>query len=197
MGLSLAARLPNETDCTTPVGRNLRAIHFYTSQKVQVMQINPPSLGKVTLVYIGYYLAIAVLMNLALWALERFAGFVIEANSVGWMPLIMGAMFAGQFYGKKVGAKPPQSFSWMAGLMFLLTSLMLSLAILYAVAVAMGLDVGATIRELQAGAGEDTALVAGIIGGVLLVIWVALRIMFSTGAAGAVKQAARLAASGK
>ncbi|MGL4320596.1 MAG: ABZJ_00895 family protein [Paracoccaceae bacterium] len=161
------------------------------------MQANQPSLGKVTLVYIGYYLAIAVFMNVALWALERFAGFVIEANSLGWLPLIIGAMFAGQFYGTKVGAKPPQSYSWMAGLLFMLTSIVLSVGVLYVIAVAMGLDIGATIRELQAGAGEDTGLVLGIIGGVMLLIWVIQRFMFSTGAAGAIKQAERLAAKGK
>ena len=161
------------------------------------MQTNQPSLGKITLVYSGYFLAIAILTNVALWALERFGGVVIEANAVGWMPLILGAMFAGQHYGKAVGAKPAQSYAWMAGLLFMLVSVVLSVALMYGAALIAGLDMGVTLSQLQAQMGDDAGLIAGIIGAVLLLIWVLQRFMFSTGAAGAVKQAARLAAKGK
>jgi hypothetical protein len=172
-------------------------LRVFVNPKVFDMQANQPSLGKITFVYIGYYLVIAILLNLVLWALERFGGFVIEGNALSWLPLILGAMFAGQYYGTKAGAKPPQSFSWMAGLLFMVVSVILSVGLLYALALVAGLDVGAAIDEMLAHAGDDVGLIAGIIGGLLLLIWVAQRFMFSAGAAGAVKQAARLAAKGK
>jgi hypothetical protein len=162
-------------------------------KKVFNMQTNQPSLGYITLIYTGFYLGIAIAIHLALWALERFAGFAIQANSVGWMPLILGAMFAGQNYGTKTGAKPPQSYAWMAGLLFTLVSLVLSVAVIYVVAVAAGVDISATVAQMRAELGDDTGLIAGILGGVVLLIWVLQRFIFSVGAV----QGAKVAAKGK
>ncbi len=162
-----------------------------------MMQANQPSLGAVTLVYTGYYLLIAIALNAALWALQRFAGFEIESSALGWMPLILGAMMAGQYYGKKVGAKPAQSYAWLAGFLFMLVSVILSLAVLYALALIIGENVGGAVAQLRAEVGNDAGLIVAFVGVFLLVIWVGQRFMFSAGAAGVVKQAARLAAKGK
>jgi hypothetical protein len=175
-----------------PYAKNLqscRAFNFLTIE-VSIMQTNAPSLAKITLVYLGFYLGMAILLNAILWAAERFLGFTMEANAIGWLPLILGAMMAGQHYGAKVGGKPRQSYSWMAGLLFMLTSVLLSLGLLYVIALAMGYDVGALMTQAQAEVGGDGALIAGIIGGVLLLIWVLQRFMFSMGAAQGAKQAA-------
>lgn len=155
------------------------------------MQTNQPSLLSVTLTYIAFYLGLAILLNVILWAAETFVGVTIQSSAVGWMPLILGAMFAGQSYGAKTGAKPSQGFAWMAGLVFMLVSVVLSVVILYIVALVLGLDVGGiTMAELRAQVGDDGALIAGIIGGVLLLIWVLQRFSFSTGAKQGAKQAA-------
>ncbi|MGL5010657.1 MAG: ABZJ_00895 family protein [Paracoccaceae bacterium] len=154
------------------------------------MQTNQPSLGSVTLIYIAFYIGIAVLINVVLWAAETFAGFKIEASAVGWMPLILGAMMAGQHYGAKAGAKPPQGYAWMAGLIFTIVSILLSVAVLYVMALALGLDIPGSIAQLRAEAGDDAALIAGILGGVLLLIWVLQRFIFSVGAGQGAKQAA-------
>jgi hypothetical protein len=158
------------------------------------MQARQPSLGAITLVYVGYHLAIAITLNIAIWALQRFGGMNIEANAVSWLPLILGAMYTGQYYGRKVGAKPPQSYAWLAGLVFTLVSIILSVVVVYVAALVMGLDLGATLGNVRAQMGDDLGLIAGIIGVVLVLIWVVQRFMFSAGAAGAIKQAARLAA---
>jgi hypothetical protein len=164
-------------------------------KKVFNMQTNQPSLGYITLIYTGFHLGIAIAINLALWALERFAGFAIQANSVAWMPLILGAMFTGQNYGTKTGVKPPQSYAWMAGLLFTLVSLVLSVAVVYAVAVAVaeGVDISATVAQMRAELGDDAGLIAGIAGGFFLLIWVLHRFIFSVGAV----QGAKVAAKGK
>jgi hypothetical protein len=175
-----------------PQGQNLqlcRAFNFLTIE-VSIMQTNAPSLGRITLIYLGFYLGLAVLMNVILFAAEYFFGFVIEANAIGWLPLLIGAMMAGQSYGTNVGAKPPQSYSWMAGLLFMVTSVVISLLVLYVIAVALGYDVGALIAQARNEVGGDGVLVASIIGGLLLFIWVLQRFAFSMGAGQGAKQAA-------
>jgi hypothetical protein len=159
----------------------------------QKMQTNAPSLGRITLIYIAFYLGMAMLLNLIVWAAAYFAGFVLEASSFGWLPLIIGAMMTGQHYGAKTGGKPPQSFSWIAGLVFMLVSVVISMAILYVMALVFKVDVAAGIGQLRAEVGNQAGLVAGIIGGLLLFIWVLQRFAFSTGAGQGAKQAARRA----
>jgi hypothetical protein len=175
-----------------PAGKNLQScgtFNFLTSE-VSIMQDVRPSIGKMTLVYLGFYLGMAIVINIVLWAAEYFAGFVIEANAVGWLPLILGAMMAGQHYGAKAGAKPPQSYAWTVGLIFMLVSVAVSLVVLYIIAVAMGYDVGALITQAQNEVGRDGVLIVSIIGGVLVFIAVMQRFAFSMGAGQAVKQAA-------
>jgi hypothetical protein len=154
------------------------------------MQENTPSLGRITLIYVGFYLGSAILINAVVWAADYFAGFTIEANAVGWLPLILGAMMAGQHYGAKAGAKPPQSFSWLASLMFMLVSIALSLSVIYVMALVLQIEVSAAMAQMQAEVGNDAGLIAAIIGGLLLFIWVIQRFSFSTGAAQGAKQAA-------
>jgi hypothetical protein len=156
------------------------------------MQTNAPGLGKVTLTYIAYYLGIAVVINVILFAAEYFAGFAIQPSAVGWLPLILGAMMAGQFYGAKTGGKPTQGFAWLAGFCFMVVSVILSVAILYLAAKVMGFDMGLSVQQLRAEMGDDGPLIAGLLGVVLLIIWVGQRFMFSTGAKqGAIQAAAR------
>ncbi len=154
------------------------------------MQNVQPSLGKITLVYLGFYLGMAILINVIMWGAEYFLGFAIEANAVGWLPLILGAMMAGQHYGAKTGGKPPKSYAWMASLLFTVASIAISLLVLYGIAVAMGHDVGALIAQAQAEIGGDGVLIASIIAGLLVLIWVLQRFMFSMGAGQGAKQAA-------
>ena len=154
------------------------------------MQINQPSLGSVTLIYIAFYLGVAIVINIVLWAAEAFAGVTIQPGAVGWMPLILGAMMAGQSYGAKAGAKPSQGFAWMAGLIFTLVSLVLGVGLLYGVALALGLDIKGGIAQMQREIGDDGALIAGILGGFVLLLWVLQRFIFSVGAGQGAKQAA-------
>lgn len=161
------------------------------------MQDTRPSLGKITLFYLGFYLLMAVLINIVLWAAEYFAGWIIQPSSIGWLPLILGAMFAGQHYGTRAGAKPPQGYAWMAGLLFTSVSVAVSMLVFYVIAVAMGFDTKVLMVELLAQVGNDAGLILGILGGFMLLIWVLQRFAFSMGAGQAVKQAERLAAKGK
>jgi hypothetical protein len=154
------------------------------------MQVAGPSLGRITLIYLGFYLGMAVLMNVIIWAAESFFDYVIEANAVGFLPLILGAMMAGQHYGTKTGAKPPAAYAWKAGLLFTLVSFAVSVLVLYAIAVALGYDVGALVAGALAEMGGDGALIAGLIGGVVALIWVLQRFIFSMGAGQGAKQAA-------
>jgi hypothetical protein len=154
------------------------------------MQTNQPSLGSVTLTYIAFYIGIAILINVLLWASETFAGVTIQASAVGWMPLILGAMMAGQSYGSKAGAKPSQRFAWMAGLIFAVVSVVLGVAIMYGMALVLGIDIAEGIAQIRREIGDDGALVAGVLGGIVLLIWVLQRFIFSVGAGQGAKQAA-------
>jgi hypothetical protein len=153
------------------------------------MQTNAPSLGSVTLTYIAFFLGLAVVMNALAFAIEYFGSFQFNTNSFGWLPLLLGALMAGQSYGSKAGGKPPQGFSWMAGLIFLIVSLAISIVALYLFALIFGFETSGIVTQLRAEIGGDMGLFVGIMAGVLLFIWVLLRFAFSMGAGQGAKQA--------
>jgi hypothetical protein len=160
------------------------------------MTQNQPTILSSVLVFTGVYLGLAILLNGILWALEAYANFTMDSNAIGMLPLIIGAMQAGQRYGSLTGAKPASGYSWTVGLLFILVSLVLSLGLLYALAAYEGIDpvalVQAGLRDLQS-EGISGPIVAAVLGGIILLLWVGTRFAFSFGAGNGVKMAAKLA----
>jgi hypothetical protein len=160
------------------------------------MTTQQPSLGSSILVFIGVFILLAVIVNVALWALVTYAGMSAESGgALGWMPPIIGAMMAGQRYGKLAGAKPPQGYSWTAGFAFAIITMAFVALSFYIVFAAMpgqpDLSFEAMLNDM------GTGLFFGILGGFFLLFWVLQRFAFSSGAGQAVKLAARQAAKQK
>jgi hypothetical protein len=155
---------------------------------------SPPTLGATLLVFAAYYLGLAIVLNLILWALETYADFTMDTNAIGMLPLIIGAMQAGQRYGMQTGKKPPGGYSWVASLLFIIVSTVLGLALAYGLLAAQGLNpmelLNAAIVGFQQ-EGISVGLMAGIIGGVMLLLWLLTRFAFGFGAGTGAKLAAR------
>jgi hypothetical protein len=155
-----------------------------------------PSLGSSILVFTGAFILLAVIVNVALWLLVTYAGMSNESGgALGWMPPIIGAMVAGQRYGKLAGAKPPQGHSWAAGFAFAIITMGFMALSFYIVFAAMS---GPSDISLQGLLDEiGTTLFFGIVAGFFLLFWVLQRFAFSFGAGQAVKLAAQQAAKQK
>jgi hypothetical protein len=159
------------------------------------MDTTMPSIGRMIFLFAAFYVAIALVMNAALWALEYFAAIVIEPGAIGWVPAIVGAMQAGQSYGRKVGAKPASSYSWAASFGFLVISVVMSLALTYAILVVVGIDPMAMLRDVTAGLARENinmTIVLVMLAAFALFLWVVLRFSFSIGAGQGVRMQARL-----
>lgn len=159
------------------------------------MDTHAPSIGRMILLFAAFYVGLAVLLNAALWVLEYFADIVIEPGAIGWVPAIVGAMQAGQSYGRKVGAKPASSYSWTASFGFLLVAVVLSMVITYVILTILGLDPMGLLRGLAADLSReniDITIVAVVLGVFALFLWLVLRFSFSLGAGQGVRMQARL-----
>ena len=164
------------------------------------MSDSEPVILSSVLAYSGFYLFLAVVLNIILWASETYAGVVIQSSSVGWMPPILGAMMAGQRYGKLTGRKASGSYAWAASVGFVVVSFVLSIGLIAAVAAFYGVDlmqVKDTALADLARQGISPGVIAGIMGGVALLLWALLRFGFNFGAGLSVKAAAALAAKTK
>lgn len=159
------------------------------------MNSNPPSLISSIWTYIWVFILLGLLIGAILWAVETFTGVAIEASSVGWIPTMVTAMQVGQRYGKLAGTPPSGGHAWAAGFWFTVVNVVLSVAVLAVAFVAMGRSMPSYDEVLrQSGATQaDLPLIAAIIGGVLLLIWVLLRFAFSFGARQGIKMAERTA----
>jgi hypothetical protein len=157
------------------------------------MQSNAPSIGSVTITYTLFYLGTAIVLNiivfLAAWA---FGVENVEtvAGGLGAATMLIAAGAAGQSYGNKAGGRPSKSFALLAVFLFLVVTVVLWIIAAYLIMLAMGEDVGAAFAELRAGPGDDAGLIAGILGGTFVIVWLILTFVFSSGAGQAVKQAA-------
>jgi hypothetical protein len=158
-----------------------------------IMTPNQPSIMSSVLSYTGIFIILAVIVNVALWALVTYAGMSSESGgALGWMPPLLGAMAAGQRYGKLAGAKPPQGYSWTAGFAFAIITLAFVALSWYVVFqfVLPGTDMsfGSILAEMGAN------LFFGVLAGFGALMWVLQRFAFSFGAGQAVKLAAIQAA---
>ena len=154
------------------------------------MTNSEPGLGSSVLAYTGYYLGLAVLLNIVLWVSETYAGVVISSSAVGWMPPIMGAMAAGQRYGKLAGRKASGGYAWAASFGFLVVSVLLSVGLLAGFAVYLGIDMMAEIKLAVKDLARDQIsliIIAPVLGGFLLLLWVLMRFGFNYGAGLSVK----------
>jgi hypothetical protein len=158
-----------------------------------MLNANPPSMMSSVLTYTATYLGLAVLVNIVMWAAETFANVVMQPSSVAWLPPIIAAMQAGQRYGMRAQAKPSAGYSWLVSFWFVVVSFVLSMALMYILALAYDVDIrsmfNAAIADLQR-EGLSLGIIAGILGGVALLLWVLPRFAFSFGAGTGVKAAA-------
>jgi hypothetical protein len=155
-----------------------------------------PSLGSSVLVFLGAFILLAIILNVILWALITYAGVGSQSGgAMGWMPPIIGAMMAGQRYGKLAGAKPPQGHSWAAGFAFAIITIAFVALSFYIVAQSMPGQSDLSFQGLLDEMGSN--LFFGILGGFLVLLWVLLRFAFSFGAGQGVKIAALAAAKPK
>jgi hypothetical protein len=157
------------------------------------MTLQQPSLGSSILAYTGIFIVLAVIVNVALWALVTYAGMSSESGgALGWMPPIIGAMMAGQRYGKLAGAKPPQGHSWTAGFFFAIITLAFIALSWYVVFQFIQPGTDMSFDSILAEMGVN--LFFGLLAGFGVFMWVLQRFAFSTGAGQAVKLAAIQAA---
>ena len=157
------------------------------------MNGNPPSLGSSIFSYAWMFVLVSVLIGVILWALETYAAIIIEGTSVGWIPTIVTAMQVGQRYGKLAGVRPSGGHAWAAGLGFMVVNIVLGLGGLALAFLAMGGTLPSYDDALrQSGISQsDLPLLLGVVGGVLVLMWVLLRFAFSFGARQGIKMAER------
>jgi hypothetical protein len=157
------------------------------------MNGNPPSLGSSVFSYAWMFVLISVLIGAVLWALETYAAITIEGASVGWIPAIVTAMQVGQRYGRLAGIRPSGGYAWAAGFGFMVVNIVLGLGGLAVAFTAMGGTMPSYDEALrQSGISQDDLpLFLGVVGGVLLLMWVLLRFGFSFGARQGIKIAQR------
>ena len=164
------------------------------------MTSEQPSILSSVLTFAGVYLLLALVLNVVLWALETYAGFTMESNAIGVLPFVIGAMQSGQRYGTKMLKKPPASYSWAVGFWFVMVSTVISLAVIYALLSYNG-DAPLELLNLALAdlerKGISRLVIYAVLGGLLILLWLAARFAFSFGAANGVKLAARLAAKQK
>jgi hypothetical protein len=161
------------------------------------MTSDQPSIMSSVLYFVGVYLLLALILNVVLWALEKYAGFTMDTNAIGALPFIVAAMQSGQRYGMAVGAKPPSGYSWTASFLFLVVSIIISMAVLYGMVSYYGyqpmelVTIGLADLKRQ---GITGPIIGAVLGGIALLLWLAARFGFSFGAGNGVKMAARIAA---
>jgi hypothetical protein len=159
-----------------------------------IMTPNQPSILSSVLAFTGIYLLLAIILNVVLWALEKYAGFTMESSAIGVLPLVVGAMQSGQRYGTQTGQKPASGYAWTASFLFIVVSVVLSLAVLYGLFMYEGVNpmdvVNFGLADLQR-EGISGTVVAAVLGGILLLLWVGARFAFSWGASTGAKLAAK------
>jgi hypothetical protein len=156
------------------------------------MQIETVSLGSVLKTYSIFFVGYLIVVNLLVFLAQYFFDFGESLSGLGAIPLLLAALSAGQAYGTKTGGKPPQGFAWTAALAFTVLSIAISAGLVVLLGAVLDLGVGFSLDGLLAEAGDDAGLIATFLGGLVLVIWVVLRFMFSMGAGqGAVRAAAQ------
>jgi hypothetical protein len=158
------------------------------------MTPNQPSIMSSVLVFTGIYLLLAIILNVVLWALETYAGFVMDSNAIGILPLVVGAMQAGQRYGTQTGQKPASGYSWTVSFLFIVVSTVVGLAIAYASLAYYGINpmelITAALADL-AREGITGTVIGAVLGGIVLLLWVGARFAFSWGAGTGAKLAAK------
>jgi hypothetical protein len=153
-----------------------------------------PSILSSVLTFIGSFIVMVIIINIVLWAMAKYAGMGTESGAgMGFLPVILGAMMAGQRYGKLAGAKPTAGYSWTASFCFAVVTLASIALILFATASLLGPQfalppLSDVIDEMGMG------LFFGVFAGFFLLIWVLQRFIFSFGAGQSVKLAERAAA---
>jgi hypothetical protein len=156
-----------------------------------------PSIMSSVLYFVGIYLLLALILNVVLWALEKYAGFTMDTNAIGALPFIVAAMQSGQRYGMVMGAKPPASYSWTVSFLCLVVSIIISMAVLYGMVSYYGynpmdlLNLGLADMARE---GITGPIIAAVLGGIALLLWLGARFGFSFGAGNGAKMAAKIAA---
>ncbi len=150
------------------------------------METETPSIGSSVISFTLAFIVLAILVNLILWVLINYAGMSPESGrALGWMPLVLGAMQAGQSYGKKAGGKPAASYSWTATLIFTAITFVLLALGWAAMASVMDMSFGNLLQDMRRDIGA-TAMYS-IFAGFFVLIWVMNRFAFSFGAGQAAK----------
>jgi hypothetical protein len=158
-----------------------------------MLNANPPTVVSSILTYTAYYLGLALLVNIVLWAAETFANVVLQPSALAWLPPILAAMQAGQRYGMRTQSKPSGGYMWLASFGFVVVSFLLSIALIYALVIVYHVDISAMIDAVRAdfeSAGLSFGTMSAILAGVALLLWVLLRFAFSFGAGTGIKAAA-------
>ncbi|MGL4490654.1 MAG: ABZJ_00895 family protein [Rhizobiaceae bacterium] len=155
------------------------------------MQTTTPSMGSSVFAFTAMFIVLAILINIILWALMTYAGMSPESGTaLGWMPVVLAPMIAGQGYGKKAGAKPAQSYSWLFGFISAVITIATIVLAWVLFARMLGIDgMAGSFEQIQReiGVGVFWAVVAGF----FILIWVLQRFGFSFGAGQSVKLAER------
>jgi hypothetical protein len=76
----------------------------------------------------AYTGALAVLVGLAVF-LNKYIGSDM-ANVIGTVPVMVGAMFAGQHHGVRTGRRPGSGFSWLAAFIMVILATAIGIAAL-------------------------------------------------------------------
>lgn len=150
------------------------------------------SLKALTLIFAGLYLAITITAALVVIALELFLQISLDSSFVGAVAPTVAAMYAGTIYFNRVGQRPEPRFSWMAGLSFSLTSILLGMVLFLAIYLA------GVFPELAGMLRNPTfvAILAGFLAVLSLILLVICRFCFSFGAGQAEKAKQKAQARG-
>jgi hypothetical protein len=156
-----------------------------------MMTSTTPSITSSIIAYTGYFILMAIIINIMLAALIIYAGMDPDsAKSMGWIPLVTGAMMAGQRYGKLAGVKPLPEYAWLAALGFTAISLAAIALGWYATGLMAQVNVGGRIAYFMNELGSSKLGLAVVVL-FFLFIWALLRFSFSFGAGQSIAQAAK------
>jgi hypothetical protein len=147
-----------------------------------------PSVAASVMYYAGMVILLTVVLTAVLWALERFAGVVMQLGSVGWLPAIAGAMQTGRRYGLRMAARPTGGYAWCASLGFVIVNLILAAPVVWLLMRQDGATMGMVLQDLLP-QGIGLPVVIAILAGIVLLLWLLLRFSFAFGAGLGVKAA--------
>jgi hypothetical protein len=159
------------------------------------MNRSVPSLISSLLFFALYFVALTVLMAVIVWAVRQFTGIEMSSSGLGAVAGIVAAMQVGQRFGARSGVPASGAYAWAASLGFTIIAAALTVVTFLAVASAMKIPVPTSFDDLSAyGIGPgDRGLVFGIIGALLLFVWVMSRITFGFGVRQGIKLAEKTA----